>query len=69
MMEYIKKKFGAIQLELELDRLIKAYNKMRGNYLIVYAAAMGKDIPDLGLNMNRLPYDFRSPQKCQLQKP
>lgn len=36
---------GGKELEAELLRLISEYNKLRGTYLFVYAAAIGKPIP------------------------
>ena len=52
MNEYINKKLGMNELENELIRLIKIYNKLRGVYLVVYAGATGKQIPDIPLNMD-----------------
>ncbi len=43
--EYISKRLSGKELEAELLRLIAAYNKLRGTYLFVYAAAIGKPIP------------------------
>jgi hypothetical protein len=45
--EYIKKKMSGNELETELRSLISAYNKLRGTYLFVYAAAIGKPIPSV----------------------
>jgi hypothetical protein len=39
-------------LESELLRLIAAYNKLRGAYLFVYAAAIGKPIPMVPLEQS-----------------
>lgn len=43
--EYIKKGFGALDLEKELLKLIGKYNKMRNACLLVYAAAAEKQVP------------------------
>jgi ClpP class serine protease len=47
--EYIKKKLSGRDLESELLKLISEYNKLRNTYLFVYAAAIGKPIPDVQL--------------------
>lgn len=47
--EYISKRLSGKELEAELLRLIVAYNKLRGTYLFVYAAAIGKPIPMIPL--------------------
>lgn len=52
MSEYINRKLGIEDLENELIKLIKTYNKLRGAYLVVYAGAIGKQIPDIPLNMD-----------------
>lgn len=44
MDEYINKGLGGQELEAELRRLILEYNKRRGTYLFIYAAAIGKPI-------------------------
>lgn len=44
--EYINKKMGPKELEAELTRLIKEYNKQRGCFLLIYYTAIGKQIPD-----------------------
>ena len=52
MKEYIDKMnkgWGGIDLENELLRLIKEYNKLRGTYLFVYTSAIGKPIPAVQL--------------------
>jgi hypothetical protein len=49
MNEYINKKLNGPQLELELLKLITRYNKLRNTYLFVYAAAIGKPIPEVQL--------------------
>jgi hypothetical protein len=43
---------SVIDLEKELVRLIKKYNKFRSSFLIVYAGAIGKPIPDIMLSMD-----------------
>ncbi len=45
--EYISKRMGGKELEAELRWLISEYNKLRGTYLFVYAAAIGKPIPSV----------------------
>lgn len=45
--EYISKRMGGKELEAELRRLISEYNKLRGTYLFVYVAAIGKPIPSV----------------------
>lgn len=47
--EYIKKNLSGPDLESELLKLIGEYNKLRNTYLFVYAAAIGKSIPDVQL--------------------
>lgn len=49
MNEYIKRKLSGPDLEFELLKLISEYNKLRGTYLLVYAAAIGKPIPTMPL--------------------
>jgi len=49
MNEYINRRFGAPELESELLRLISEYNELRGTYLFVYVAAIGKPIPAVPL--------------------
>jgi hypothetical protein len=49
MNEYINKKLNGPQLESELLKLITKYNKLRNTYLFVYAAAIGKPIPEVQL--------------------
>jgi len=52
MKEYIDKMnkgWGGIDLENELLRLIKEYNKLRDTYLFVYTSAIGKPIPAVQL--------------------
>lgn len=50
--EYIKQNLNIVQLEQELLKLIGEYNKLRNTYLIVYAAAISKQIPAISLNMD-----------------
>ena len=47
--EYIDKRLGIQELEAELLKLISAYNRRRGTYLFVYAAALEKPIRDVQL--------------------
>jgi hypothetical protein len=49
MSEYITKGFGPIELQEELSKLISQYNTLRETYLLVYAAATEKPIPDSSL--------------------
>lgn len=46
MNEYIAKRWNVKQFENELIALIKQYNKIRDTYLIVYASAFEKQIPE-----------------------
>jgi len=48
MTEYMKK--SAADLEIELLKLISEYNEIRNTYLVLYATAIGKLIPDVALN-------------------
>ena len=50
MKEYINKRLNPQGLEKELLKLITAYNNHRKTYLLVYAAAIGKLIPQLPLD-------------------
>lgn len=52
MGEYIGRRLSAADLEKELLFRIRQYNKYRGTYLIVYAAAIGKQISALSLDMD-----------------
>ena len=54
MLEYIEKlkKGGAAGLEAELLSLIKKYNEERKRYLFVYAAALGKPVPEVPLDQS-----------------
>ncbi|MCK4431673.1 MAG: ATP-dependent Clp protease proteolytic subunit [Candidatus Aminicenantes bacterium] len=49
MNEYINRKLSGSDLQSELLELISKYNKLRSTYLLVYAAAIGKPIPDVQL--------------------
>ncbi len=50
MTEYINKRLGAKELEEELMSLISKYNKKRNSFLLVFASAIGKPIPDIALS-------------------
>ena len=50
MSEYINKRLSAKELEEELLSLISKYNKERDTFLLVYASAIGKPIPDVALS-------------------
>ncbi len=52
MNEYISKRWGPNELLLELKRLINAYNETRKTYVLIYAAAVEKPIPDSALCMD-----------------
>jgi hypothetical protein len=52
MSEYINRKLSAADLETELLRLIKEYNRVRETYAIVYASAIGKQLTDNILNQD-----------------
>lgn len=54
MLEYIQKlkEGGTPRLESELLKLIGQYNQIRGKYLFVYAAAIGKRIPEIPLDQS-----------------
>jgi len=49
MSEYINRRFGPIELQEELSKLISQYNTLRETYLLIYAAATEKPIPDSSL--------------------
>lgn len=49
MNEYINRRLSGPDLESELLKLISEYNKLRGTYLFVYVAAIGKPIPSVPL--------------------
>jgi hypothetical protein len=50
MSEYIGKKLSSMDLEKELLRLIKEYNKYRNTYLLLMVSAVGKPIQDIALS-------------------
>ena len=54
--EYLQKinahQWGIIQLKDELKKLIKEYNKIKGTQLLVYTAAIGKNIPGVAIEQN-----------------
>ncbi len=52
MSDYIAKRMSGAELEAELFKLIGEYNKKSGNYLLVYAGALSKMIPQVSLNMD-----------------
>jgi hypothetical protein len=54
MLEYIEKlkQGGGPRLQTELLKLIGQYNQIRGKYLFVYAAAIGKRIPEIPLDQS-----------------
>jgi len=47
--EYVQRNLSGPELEAELLRLIGEYNRYRGTYLFVYAAAFNKPVRDAGL--------------------
>ena len=49
MSEYINRRFGPVELQEELLKLISQYNTLRKTYLLIYAAAIDKRIPDISL--------------------
>jgi hypothetical protein len=49
MSEYINRRFGPVELQQELLKLISQYNTLRETYLLIYATATGKNIPDVSL--------------------
>ncbi len=54
--EYLQKinthQWGIIQLKDELKKLIKEYNKVKDTQLLVYTAAVGKNIPGVAIEQN-----------------
>ena len=52
MNEYIGKRLSGAQLEAELLKLIASYNKHTGSYLLVYAGALTKQIPQVSMSMD-----------------
>jgi hypothetical protein len=49
MSEYINKGFGPVEWQEELPKLISQYNTLRETYLLIYAAATEKPIPESSL--------------------
>ena len=58
MNEYINRRLSGPELESELLKLIADYNFLRGTYLFIYAAAIGKQIPSVPLEQSDF-YIFR----------
>ncbi|GBD93103.1 serine dehydrogenase proteinase [bacterium BMS3Abin05] len=56
--EYIDRRLSGTELESELLKLIADYNSLRGTYLFIYAAAIGKPIPSVPLEQSDF-YIFR----------
>lgn len=52
MAEYLSQSMSVPDMQKELTRLIHEYNKLTESYLFVYSAAIGKPIPDLGINQS-----------------
>ena len=52
MNDYINRKMTISGLESELLRLISEYNKLKGEYLFVYSAAIGKPIQGIALEQS-----------------
>jgi hypothetical protein len=52
MSEYIAKQFSIIDLEAELQELIRRYESVQGTQLFVYSGALSKPIPDISINMD-----------------
>ena len=54
--EYLQKinthQWGIIQLKEELKKLVKEYNKVKETQLLVYTAAIGKNIPGVAIEQN-----------------
>lgn len=49
--DYIERNLSIQELEEELIKLIKEYNKLSSSYLFVYVGSFGKPIPDIQLSM------------------
>ena len=70
--EYLQKinahQWGIIQLKDELKKLIKEYNKIKGTQLLVYTAAIGKNIPGVTIEQNDFYFinDIESSYKCYI---
>ncbi|MBP7070379.1 MAG: hypothetical protein KBA97_04825 [Methanothrix sp.] len=52
MSEYIEKGLGPNELLAELHSLIKSYNSAKGTFMLVYASAVEKPIPDCAMCMD-----------------
>lgn len=54
--QYLQKinthQWGIIQLKEELKKLVKEYNKAKNTHLLIYAAALGKNIPGVAIEQN-----------------
>lgn len=55
--EYISKRLGLIELQNELQRLIKLYNKYTGRYMFIYAADINKG-RNRGIDVSMIQDDF-----------
>lgn len=55
--EYINKRLGLIELQNELQRLIKLYNKHTGRYMFIYAADINKG-RNRGIDVSMIQDDF-----------
>lgn len=55
--EYLSKRFGLIDLQDELQRLIKLYNKHTGRYMFIYAADINK-ARNGGVDVSMVQDDF-----------
>jgi len=65
MSEYINQRRSVPELESELLKLISEYNKLRGTYLFLYVAAIGKPIPFLAIEQADfyIIHDLLAPKK------
>lgn len=54
--DYLNKRMGILDLQNELQRLIKAYNKETGRYLFIYASDINKG--GRGINVSMVQDDF-----------
>jgi len=68
--EYINRKLSGTDLENELLRLISEYNRLRGTYLFIYAASIGKPIPAVPLIQDDyyVIYDMLNGKKENVEK-
>lgn len=55
--EYISKRFGLLDLQNELQRLIKLYNKHTGRYIFIYASDINKG-RNRGIDVSLVQDDF-----------